>query len=141
MRAGADFSGRKRGPAGPAPDVPARDAAARDAPARGAEPEHPQRTLDWRRELIVLLVGIVLGVVLAPIATFLVGSRVLGPYAGGPGLPALMASFLRGLAAGGLAYWVIALGPYLFLLLLRALAAALRRIKSPREPMPGEQAP
>ncbi len=74
-----------------------------------------------RRELIVLAAGLGCGVVLAPLIVWFVGSRALGPYAGG-GIGAFLAAFFRGLASGTFGFWMVALGPYLVALIVRALA-------------------
>jgi hypothetical protein len=73
-----------------------------------------------RRELIVLAAALVFGLLAAPPLVWVVGSRALGPYAGG-GIGSFLASFYRGLASGTFGNWMIALGPYLLALVLRAL--------------------
>ncbi len=84
--------------------------------AWGAEP---------RREASRLGVAILTGVVVVPALVWVVGSQLLGKYPNG-GLLALWEDFFVGLAHGGVAYWLIAIGPYLFLWLLRVWMAALR---------------
>lgn len=78
-----------------------------------------------RRELIVLAAALAFGLLAAPPLVWIAGSRALGPYAGG-GLGAFLASFYRSLARGTFAYWMVALGPYLVVLLVRALLAIPR---------------
>ncbi len=78
-----------------------------------------------RRELIVLGAALAFGVLAVPPLLWLAGTRTLGPYAGG-GVAALVANFFRGLASGALAFWLVALGPYLVLTALRALLALMR---------------
>jgi hypothetical protein len=78
-----------------------------------------------RRELILLVGALVLGVLVVPPLLWLLGARALGPYPAG-GIGAIVANFFRGLAAGSLAFWVVALAPYLFIIVLRALIAVAR---------------
>jgi hypothetical protein len=78
-----------------------------------------------RRELILLGVGLILGLLLVPILIDLLGPRALGPYAGG-GLGAFLGHFYRGLGSGGLGFWMVALGPYVMILLVRGLGFLVR---------------
>lgn len=73
-----------------------------------------------RRELIVLAAALLFGLVVAPPLVFVVGSHGLGRYAGG-GVGSFLAAFYRGLASGTFGYWMIAVGPYLSALTVRAL--------------------
>ena len=73
-----------------------------------------------RRELILLAVAFAAGLVAAPPLVWLAGSHALGPYAGG-GLGSFLAAFYRSLASGTFGYWMIALGPYLIALVVRAM--------------------
>lgn len=78
-----------------------------------------------RRELLVLGAALAFGVLAVPPLLWVAGPRALGPYAGG-GVTAIVANFFRGLASGSIACWLVALGPYLVLMLLRALVAVMR---------------
>jgi hypothetical protein len=71
----------------------------------------------WR-ELLIALACLFAGVLVVPCLIFAVGRLALGPYAHGSVL-SLWHDFLLGLAHGSQAFWFIALGPYLLLLLLR----------------------
>jgi hypothetical protein len=73
-----------------------------------------------RRELIVLAAALGFGLVAAPLLVWLAGSHALGPYAGG-GLGSFLAAFYRSLASGTFGYWMIAVGPYLIALVVRAM--------------------
>lgn len=79
------------------------------------------------------------GLLVIPVLTWLVGSRVLGPYSRGTEVHnnafALLSDFFAGLAHGYLVFWVVALGPAVFLILIRLFFALWRR--SP--PQPGRQ--
>lgn len=70
------------------------------------------------RELLMLLACIGVGVIVMPCLIFAVGRIALGPYAHGS-VFALWHDFIIGLVSGSQAVWFIALGPYLFVLLLR----------------------
>jgi hypothetical protein len=78
-----------------------------------------------RRELLVLAAALAFGVLAVPPLLWVVGSRALGPYAGG-GIGAFLASFFRGLASGTFGFWMVALGPYLLTLVARALGGLAR---------------
>jgi hypothetical protein len=78
---------------------------------------------------VIILIALLCGVALLPPLIFVVGSRTLGPYAGG-NLGAFMANFLRGLAAGGFGFWAVAVGPYALTVLLRVLFDLARRRSS-----------
>jgi len=78
-----------------------------------------------RRELLWLLIGLPIGVLLLPPLIYLVGSRVFGSYAGG-GTRELVDHFFRGLSQGQQAFWIVALGPYLVLIVLRLTVGAVR---------------
>ena len=91
-----------------------------------------------RRELIILAVALLFGLVAMPLLIWLAGSRVLGPYSHGAnphaGPFALTGDFLLGLLHGSLVFWFVALGPALLLTLVRLFVALLRALPSaPRE--------
>lgn len=71
-----------------------------------------------RRELTLFLVLIAVGIFVLPFLIWTAGFLTLGPYEGG-GPFALLADFLTGLGRGVLVFWVVALGPWVFTLLLR----------------------
>jgi len=71
----------------------------------------------WR-EVLTALTCLALGVLAMPCLIFAFGRIALGPYAHGSIL-SLWRDFLIGLGDGSEAFWFIALGPYLLLLLLR----------------------
>ena len=79
-----------------------------------------QRTRGSQRELLALGLSLALGVLVMPPLIWLVGSAKLGPYSGG-GLFTLWGDYLLALFKGSLAYWLVALGPYAALWLLRAV--------------------
>ena len=70
------------------------------------------------------------GVLLLPPLIWLVGSRVFGPYAAG-NTRDLVDHFFRGLGQGQQAFWIVALGPYLAILIVRLTVAAVRAARNP----------
>jgi len=81
-----------------------------------------------RRELLWLLIGLVMGLLLLPPLIWLVGSRVFGPYAGG-NTRDLVDHFYHGLGQGQQATWIVALGPYLVILVLRLTVGAVQAVR------------
>ena len=78
-----------------------------------------------RRELLWLLVGLPLGLLLLPVLIYLVGMRAFGPYAGGEAGD-LVHGFFQGLGRGDLSSWLVGVGPYAGLLLLRLMIRGFR---------------
>ncbi len=60
------------------------------------------------------------GLFIVPLLIWAVGRGVLGNYADG-GPFALLVDFFNGLKSGSPVYWGVAIGPYLFVMLLRGL--------------------
>ena len=83
-----------------------------------------------RREFLWLLIGLPVGLLLLPPLIWLVGSRVFGAYAGGSTRD-LVDHFYRGLGQGQQAFWIVALGPYLAILILRLTVAGVRAARRP----------
>lgn len=79
-----------------------------------------RRTRGLTRELLTLGLCLLLGLLLMPVLIWFVGKAELGPYANG-GLGALLGDYYVTLAKGSLAFWLVALGPYSVLWLLRGL--------------------
>jgi hypothetical protein len=90
------------------------------------------------RELTILAVALVIGIIVVPLLIWAVGSRVLGPYTHGAnthaGPLALLGDFLSGLGHGWVSYWLVALGPALMIAFIRLVYGLLR-------PRPQEQPP
>jgi hypothetical protein len=84
------------------------------------------------RALLLYGAALLAGVVAMPFLIWLIGSRVLGPYAHGPnphaGPFALFADFILGLLHGSAVFWAVALGPALLLLLIRAFVRLFRAL-------------
>lgn len=77
------------------------------------------------REAILFGICLFAGLVLMPLGVYFVGKAVLEAYAGG-GFFRFWADWFRGLASGGLAWWLCTLGPYAFVLFIRGARLALR---------------
>jgi hypothetical protein len=99
-----------------------------DSPERAAGVPLPDPRLNprARRELILLLILIACGLFLVPLAIWVVGSAVLGPYAGGSPF-SLLVDFFVGLKSGSAVYWCVVVGPYVFVQLLRLFWYYIRR--------------
>ena len=80
--------------------------------------EHCRGARGLWRELLLIAACLGFGVIVVPCLIFAVGRAALGPYAHGS-VFALWRDFMIGLVSGSQAVWVIALGPYLLLWLLR----------------------
>jgi hypothetical protein len=83
-----------------------------------------------RRELMLFGPALIFGLVCVPLLTWAVGTRVLGPYLRGTEAHdrplALLGDFFVGLAHGSTVFWLVALGPALFVILIRLLALLVR---------------
>jgi hypothetical protein len=89
----------------------------------------------WRRyrqssgaqhEVVGFAICLAIGVTVMPLLIYLVGSSRLGPYANG-GLFALWRDYVVALGHLSLVYWLVALGPYAALWMLRGARYLLRR--------------
>lgn len=78
-----------------------------------------------QRELITVGLCLCAGLLLVPLAIWLVGTRLLGSYGNG-GFWNLLGDFFRGLGSGSGAFWAVALGPYAAVLILRLLRRGLQ---------------
>ena len=141
LTAGSGFrgdgnSGTRKAAVGNAAVSPATNPEPRDPAAAngGTSPSEGARgKAIVRRELITLAVALVFGFVLVPLATWVVGNRILGPYThlqdptAGTGAMRLLADFYEGLAHGSVVFWWVGLGPYVLLCLVRLIWTLLRR--------------
>jgi hypothetical protein len=89
-----------------------------------------------RRELFILALALLWGLVPMPLLIWVAGNRVLGPYTHGEnphaGPLALLADFFVGLFHGSVVFWAVALGPAALLLLLRVFVSVVRALPSGR---------
>ncbi len=92
-----------------------------------------------QRELIIFGAELLCGVLIVPLLIWVAGNKVLGGYTHGPsqhaGPGALLGDFFVGLAHGSSVFWLVALGPAIFLTLVRAFVHLLRS-GSARDPSP-----
>jgi hypothetical protein len=92
------------------------------------------------RELVLLCLSLLVGVILVPLAIWFVGNRVLGPYTHGSnahaGPLALLGDFFVGLGSGWVSYWMVALGPTVIILFVRAAWSALSNKSNGESPPP-----
>lgn len=84
------------------------------------------RTSRLRKESILFGLLLLCGLLLLPVAIFLVGNSIFGSYGGG-GLMDFFGALFARLAAADLAALFLVLSPYLIVQVLRLSAAALRR--------------
>ncbi len=85
-----------------------------------------RQTSGLQHELIAFGLCLAIGLVLMPTLIWVIGSSALGPYTNG-GLLALGRDYFAALLKGSMAFWLVALGPYAGLWLLRAARRGLRR--------------
>jgi hypothetical protein len=85
-----------------------------------------------QRELILFGAALLFGVLGVPLLIWVGGNRVLGPYTHGQnphaGPFALLGDFLLGLVHGSAVFWAVALGPAVFILLVRLFWRGLRAL-------------
>jgi hypothetical protein len=78
-----------------------------------------------RREALIAGLCLLTGLLVMPLLVWFAGRSTLGDYShGGPF--ALLGDYLAGLARAEFAFWVMLLGPYAFVLLLRGVLRAAR---------------
>jgi hypothetical protein len=78
------------------------------------------------REAWLFLALLLVGLCMVPVAVYYTGHEMLGPYAEG-GLLQFWRDYFTGLARGGLPWWLLALGPYAFVMSCRGARIAWRR--------------
>ncbi len=79
--------------------------------------------------LWLLGAGVAAGLLLLPAVIYVAGALLLGGYEGGS-VAGQYGSIYRGLAGGNWSSWIVVLGPFLLILLYRALLAWWRRSAS-----------
>jgi hypothetical protein len=72
-----------------------------------------------KREIIYAVAGVLAGFVVLPLLIFMVGTVLLGPYAGGKSLGDFYGELFRNLGYGALRTWFIVLAPYLAIWFVR----------------------
>jgi hypothetical protein len=92
--------------------------------------------------LILFAGAVILGLVVVPVLIWVVGNRILGPYTHGNNLHAgpmaLLGDFYEGLSKGWLSYWIVAVGPLVIIVFVRAAWELIfpRRNAAPKPPPP-----
>jgi hypothetical protein len=97
-----------------------------DQPERPPSPDSGAAPSRRRRELMILVVLLAVGLFIVPLLIYFVGNGVLGPYANGSPF-ALLVDFFAGLRSGSLVYWSVVIGPYVFVMLLRGIWHVVRQ--------------
>jgi hypothetical protein len=75
---------------------------------------------------MIFVILLACGLFLVPLLIWAVGRGVLGPYVNGSPF-ALLVDFFAGLKSGSLVYWSVAIGPYVFVILLRVVWYFVRK--------------
>jgi hypothetical protein len=96
---------------------------ARDTTSTTETPKAKKRPRDrLRKELTIFSVMVAIGLVVLPFAIFKTGEVLLGDYSSeGHGMGHLYGDILGGLSAGDWNAWLLVLGPWLGVMLLRSL--------------------
>ena len=94
----------------------------------------------WRKEAVLAIGCIAVGLLILPALIYLVGIQILGTYGGGPHIGSFYGDFLRNLGAGVVRTWFIVLAPYLLLSLLRLIFWPWGRKLPDNQPGPGPSA-
>ena len=80
----------------------------------------------WKKELLLALVLLAVGLLLLPLGVYLAGREIAGDYAG-EGLWGLFRHILADLGRGQMAAWLLLLSPYLTVQLSRLGVACFRQ--------------
>ena len=92
--------------------------------------------------MILFAGAAILGLVVVPLLIWVVGNRILGPYTHGNNLHAgpmaLLGDFYEGLSKGWPSYWIVAVGPLVIIVFVRAAWELIvpRRNAAPKPPPP-----
>jgi hypothetical protein len=84
-----------------------------------------QPTLSF--EAVTFGLAVLFGLAVMPVLIFLAGSVTLGGYGNG-GLLALYGDFFRGLFEPRGSFWIVLIGPFVFLTLFRLFRFVLRKL-------------
>ena len=78
-------------------------------------------------EAVTLGLALLVGLLVMPALIYLAGSYTLKEYANG-GVFALYLDYLKGLVEPRLSFWIVLLGPFVFLSLFRLFRLILRKL-------------
>ena len=81
---------------------------------------------------MILVILLACGLFVVPFIIWAIGNGVLGPYANGSPF-ALLVDFFAGLKSGSPVYWCVVIGPYVFVMLLRAVWHFVRQADRPAD--------
>ncbi len=81
-----------------------------------------------KKEITLLLISVLVGIIVLPIAIYLVGNLVFGEY-GNDGYSRFFIDILAALSKGTGAIWFLILSPYIVLQILRLTRHTLRLFK------------
>ncbi len=84
------------------------------------------RTLSIRKEALLLLIVFAAGIMLMPVAIYIIGQMIFGNY-GGDGFGGFFSAIARKLVTADGVAWLLVASPYLVLQCLRITAYAWRR--------------
>ncbi|HVW69488.1 MAG TPA: hypothetical protein VHB68_10965 [Steroidobacteraceae bacterium] len=110
---------------------PSKPASPSQPPQASSRPERSAGAI-VRREALILVLALALGFIGMPLLIWVVGNRVLGTYThaqdptAGTGPARLLADYFQGLTHGSLAFWCVAIGPYVLIWLARLLYGVAR---------------
>ncbi len=79
-----------------------------------------------KRELLIFVTALLIGLLIMPVVIWLIGRVSLGAYANG-GPWALWLDFMRSLGKGLQPFWAVVAGPYFAIIALRLFGGLLRR--------------
>jgi len=91
----------------------------------------PQSRLPGARRLALLLLVAASGPLLLPVAAYVAGGRLIGPYAGARGLASYLESIYGAALAGGPLALAVVLGPVLVVLAWSLRRRLLQRLAGP----------
>ncbi len=86
-----------------------------------------------KREILIAIVLLAIGLAALPAAIYLVGQQIMGPYESEAGLTGLMDHIWADLTAGAPQAWLLVLSPWLVIQTAR-LAMRIGRRRRSREP-------
>ena len=103
-------------------------------PERATPGTQPERRAGFAlgREALILAIALFLGFIGVPLLIWVVGNRILGPYThaqdptAGTGPARLLADYFYGLTHGSLAFWCVAVGPYVLIGFARLIYGFVR---------------
>lgn len=78
-------------------------------------------------EAVTLGLALLVGLLIMPVLVYIAGNTTLGAYANG-GLFSLYGDFFKGLFEPRGSFWIVVIGPFVFLTLFRLFRLVLRKL-------------